>query len=139
MVHVSLTFRHPYCAFSVINHFFCDIPPLLALSCPDTHINELLLVALRGTIQTTFYCHCYLLHLHSHHCFEHQVFRRKKQTFSTCASHFTSVTLFYGILLMYLCPTATYSPEIDKVVSLFYTVVFPMLNTMIYSFRNKDV
>jgi olfactory receptor len=64
----------------------------------------------------------------------------RSKTFSICASHLIAVTLFYGTLLfMYLRPTTSYSPDTDKVVAVFYTVVFPMFNPIIYSFRNKDV
>ncbi|XP_076784376.1 olfactory receptor 5AS1-like [Arvicanthis niloticus] len=141
LVHVSLTFMLPYCRSNIVNHFFCDIPPLLALSCADTHINELLLFALCGTIQTS----TFMVILISYFCILITVLRIKStggrsKTFSTCASHLIAVTLFYGTLLfMYLRPTTSYSPDTDKVVALFYTVVFPMLNPIIYSFRNKDV
>ncbi|XP_008825826.1 olfactory receptor 5AS1-like [Nannospalax galili] len=141
LVHVSLTFRLPYCASNVVNHFFCDIPPLLVLSCANTHINELLLFALCGTIQTS----TFMVVLVSYFCILVTVLSIKSsggrsKTFSTCASHLTAVTLFYGTLLfMYLRPTTSYSPDTDKVVALFYTVIFPMLNPMIYSFRNKHV
>uniref|UniRef100_A0A8D0SYB0 Olfactory receptor n=1 Tax=Sus scrofa TaxID=9823 RepID=A0A8D0SYB0_PIG len=141
MVHVSLTFRLPFCGSNIVNHFFCDIPPLLALSCADTHVNELLLFALCGFIQTsTFVVICI-----SYFCILITVLGIKSsggrsKTFSTCASHLIAVALFYGTLLfMYLRPAASYSLDTDKVVAVFYTVVFPMFNPIIYSFRNKDV
>ncbi|XP_006156340.1 olfactory receptor 5AS1 [Tupaia chinensis] len=141
LVHVCLTFRLPFCGSNIVNHFFCDIPPLLALSCADTHINELLLFALCGFIQTgTFMIVCI-----SYFCILITVLSIKSsggrsKTFSTCASHIIAVTLYYGTLLfMYLRPTTSYSLDTDKVVAVFYTVVFPMFNPIIYSFRNKEV
>ncbi|XP_069888021.1 olfactory receptor 5AS1-like [Dipodomys merriami] len=141
LVHVSLTFRLPFCGSNVVNHFFCDIPPLLALACADTHINELLLFALCGTIQISTFLVIFVSYF--------RIFLTvlsikssggRSKTFSTCASHLTAVTLFYGTLLFtYLRPTTSYGPDSDKVVAVFYTVVFPMFNPMIYSFRNKDV
>ncbi|XP_062951131.1 olfactory receptor 5AS1-like [Cynocephalus volans] len=141
MVHVCFTFRLPFCGSNIVNHFFCDIPPLLALSCADTHINVLLLFALCGFIQTSTFVVIFI----SYFCILITVLSIKSsggrsKTFSTCASHLTGVTLFYGALLFtYLRPTTDYSLDTDKVVALFYTVVFPMFNPIIYSFRNKDV
>ncbi|XP_014714345.3 olfactory receptor 5AS1 [Equus asinus] len=141
MVHVCLTFTLPFCDSNIVNHFFCDIPPLLALSCADTHFNELLLFALCGFIQTTTFVFIFI----SYFCILITVLSIKSsggrsKTFFTCASHLVAVTLFYGTLLfMYLRPTTSYSLDTDKIVAVFYTVVFPMLNPIIYSFRNKDV
>uniref|UniRef100_A0A452GV82 Olfactory receptor n=1 Tax=Gopherus agassizii TaxID=38772 RepID=A0A452GV82_9SAUR len=141
LIHTSLTFSLSFCGSNVINHFFCDIPPLLALSCSDTHINELLLFALCGFIQTsTFlvilisyaYVLATILRIHST--------EGRHKAFNTCTSHLIAVALFYGTLLfMYLRPSSSYSLDADKVVSVFYTVVFPMLNPLIYSLRNKEV
>ncbi|KAF0883044.1 O5AS1 protein, partial [Crocuta crocuta] len=141
MVHVCLTFRLSFCGSNIVNHFFCDIPPLLALSCTDTHINELLLFALCGFIQTSTFVVIFI----SYFCILVTVLSikssgGKSKTFSTCTSHFIAVSLFYGTLLfMYLRPTTDYALDTDKVVAVFYTVVFPMFNPIIYSFRNKDV
>ncbi|XP_037674005.1 olfactory receptor 5AS1 [Choloepus didactylus] len=141
LVHVCLTFRLPFCGSNLVNHFFCDIPPILALSCADTYINELLLFVLCGFIQTTTFIFIFITYF----CILITVLSIKspggrRKTFSTCASHLIAVTLFYGTLLfMYLSPMTSYSLNTDKVVALFYTVVFPMFNPIIYSFRNKDV
>ncbi|XP_027708400.1 olfactory receptor 5AS1-like, partial [Vombatus ursinus] len=141
LVHVSLTFRLPLCRSNVINHFFCDIPPLLVLSCANTSLNKMLLFALCGFIQTS----TFVIIVISYFCILVTVLNIKSpggrsKTFSTCASHLVAVALFYGTLLfMYLRPTTKYYPETDKVVAVFYTVIFPMLNPFIYSLRNKDV
>lgn len=141
MVHVCLTFRLPFCGSNIVNHFFCDIPPLLALSCADTHINELLLFALCGFIQTSTFVVIFISYFRILiTILSIKSSGGRSKTFSTCASHFIAVTLFYGTLLfMYLRPTTRYSLNTDKVVALFYTVVFPMFNPIIYSFRNKEV
>ncbi|XP_067406685.1 olfactory receptor 5AS1-like isoform X1 [Emydura macquarii macquarii] len=141
LVHTCFTFNLSFCSSNVINHFFCDIPPLLALSCSDIHINEILLFTLCGFIQAStfliiFISYAYvlaaILKIHSA--------EGRRKAFSTCTSHLTAVTLFYGTLLfMYLRPSSSYSMDTDKVVSVFYTVVFPMLNPLIYSLRNKEV
>ncbi|XP_074854180.1 olfactory receptor 5AS1-like isoform X2 [Carettochelys insculpta] len=141
LVHTCLTFSLSFCSSNVINHFFCDMPPLLALSCSDIHINEILLSALCGFIQTcTFvvilisyaYVLTTILSIRSN--------EGRRKAFNTCTAHLTAVALFYGALLfMYLRPRSSYSLDADKVVSLFYTVVFPMLNPLIYSLRNKEV
>lgn len=141
LVHVCLTFRLPFCGSNIVNHFFCDIPPLLALSCTDTQINQLLLFVLCGFIQTSTFVVIFI----SYFCILITVLSIKSsggrsKTFSTCASHLIAVTLFYGTLLfMYLRPTTSYFLDTDKVAAVFYTVVFPMFNPIIYSFRNEHV
>lgn len=138
LLHVSFTFRLLYCAlnvitFYVISHlsllYHVQIPTSMSfcsLSCVAQFRLHFMVIVISYT--------CILITVLSI-----KFSGGRSRTFSTCASHLMAVTLFYGILLMYLCPTTTYSPEIDKVVSLFYTVLFPRLNPMIYSFRNKDV
>ncbi|XP_078239630.1 olfactory receptor 5AS1-like [Pogona vitticeps] len=141
LVHTYFTFHLSFCNSNIINHFFCDIPPLLALSCSDTHINETLLFALCGFIQTI----TFVFILISYACILGTVLRipsteGRHKAFSTCSSHLTAVALFYGALLfMYLRPSSSYAFDTDKVISVFYTVVFPMLNPLIYTLRNKEV
>ncbi|XP_015279629.1 PREDICTED: olfactory receptor 5AS1-like [Gekko japonicus] len=141
LVHTCFTFHLSFCSSNVINHFFCDIPPLLALSCSNTHINEILLFALCGSIQMS----TFLVILVSYFCILCTILRiqsseGRHKAFSTCTSHLTAVALFYGTLLfMYLRPSSSYALDTDKIISVFYTVVFPMVNPLIYSLRNKDV
>ncbi|XP_033014641.1 olfactory receptor 5AS1-like isoform X1 [Lacerta agilis] len=140
-MHTYFTFRLPFCNSNVINHFFCDIPPLLALSCSSTHFNEILLFALCGFIQTSTFVFilisyawilCTILRIHSA--------EGRHKAFSTCTSHLTAVTLYYGTLLFtYLRPSSSYALDTDKIISVFYTVIFPMLNPLIYSLRNEEV
>ncbi|XP_033014496.1 olfactory receptor 1019 isoform X2 [Lacerta agilis] len=139
--HTSLTFSLDYCGSNIINHFFCEIPPLLALSCSDTYMSEILLFSLCGFIEFS----TILIILISYLFIFAAIMRirsaeGRRKAFSTCASHLTGVTLFYGtVMFMYLRPTSSYSLDQDKWASVFYTVVIPMLNPLIYSLRNKDV
>uniref|UniRef100_A0A8D0HJ78 Olfactory receptor n=1 Tax=Sphenodon punctatus TaxID=8508 RepID=A0A8D0HJ78_SPHPU len=141
MVHTYFTFSLSFCGSDKINHFYCDITPLLSLSCSDTNINELLLFVLVGfieiiTILTVLVSYIYILST----ILRIRSAESRSKAFSTCASHFTGVTIFHGtILFMYLRPTSSYSLDTDKILAVFYTVVIPMLNPLIYSLRNKEV
>ncbi|NXL94254.1 O5AS1 protein, partial [Alectura lathami] len=141
LVHTSLTFTLSFCGSNTINHFFCDIPPLLKLSCSNTHVNELLLLTLCGFIQTG----TFLVIVTSYACILGTILwlhaaEGRHKAFSTCTSHLTAVAFFYGSLLFtYVRPSSSYLPHTDKIVAVFYTVVFPMLNPLIYSLRNKEV
>lgn len=140
LVHTSFTFTLLFCGSNVINHF-CDIPPLLELSCSSTHVNEILLFTLCGFIQTS----TFLTIAVSYACILSTILRirvagSRHKAFYTCTSHLMAVGFFYGSLLFtYLQPSSSYSLDTDKVISAFYTVVFPMLNPLIYSLRNKEV
>uniref|UniRef100_A0A287AE70 Olfactory receptor n=1 Tax=Sus scrofa TaxID=9823 RepID=A0A287AE70_PIG len=111
-VHTVLTFHLPFCGNNQINYFFCDIPPLLILSCGDTSVNELVLLFIGG----------------------------RQKAFSTCASHLVIVLLYYGSsIFTYVRPISSYSLTKDRLISVLYSVVTPMLNPIIYTLRNKDI
>ncbi|XP_045642922.1 olfactory receptor 5W2-like [Ursus americanus] len=141
LIHTTLTFRLCFCGSNEINHFFCDVPPLLLLSCSDTQVNELAIFTIFGfielsTISGVLISYCYIilsvLKIHSA--------EGRFRAFSTCTSHLTAVAIFQGTMLfMYFRPSSSYSLDQDKIISLFYTLVIPMLNPLIYSLRNKDV
>ncbi|XP_060463951.1 olfactory receptor 5W2-like [Panthera onca] len=141
LIHTTLTFRLCFCGSKEIDHFFCDVPPLLLLSCTDTQLNELAIFTIFGfielsTISVVLVSYCYIilsvLKIHS--------VEGRFKAFSTCTSHLTAVAIFQGtILFMYFRPSSSYSLDQDKMTSLFYTLVIPMLNPLIYSLRNKDV
>nr|XP_004667651.3 olfactory receptor 5B12-like [Jaculus jaculus] len=140
-IHVGLTFHLSFCHSNVIHHFFCDIPPLLALSCSDIYTNEIVLLTL-GTlnIASTLLVILYSYLLIFIAILKIRSAEGRKKAFSTCASHFTAVFIFYGtIIFMYLQPSSSHSMDTDKVASVFYTMVIPMLNPMVYSLRNNDV
>ncbi|XP_006032293.1 olfactory receptor 1019-like [Alligator sinensis] len=140
-IHTVSIFRLPFCHSNKINHFFCDGPPLLALSCSDTYVNEMALFAVVGfnVVSTT------VVILASYVSILATILRirsteSKYKAFSTCVSHLTTVSLFYGSsLFMYLRPTSRYSLDHDRIVSVFYSVTTPVLNPLIYSLRNKEV
>ncbi|XP_008593316.1 PREDICTED: olfactory receptor 5D18-like [Galeopterus variegatus] len=127
--------------FNTINHFFCEFSSLLSLSCSDTFINQLLLFifATFNEISTL------LIILTSYVSIVVTILKMRSasgpcKTFSTCASHLTAITIFHGtILFLYCVPNSKNSRHTVKVASVFYTVVIPMLNPLIYSLRNKDV
>ncbi|XP_057602404.1 olfactory receptor 12-like [Hippopotamus amphibius kiboko] len=140
-VQTVLTFSLPFCSSNHIDHFFCDVIPLLQLTCTNTANNKLVLFAICGLIivATT------LVVLTSYGYISVTILRMRSgagrhKLFSTCGSHMTAVSLFYGTLfVMYAQPGAVESMQQGKVVSVFYTLVIPMLNPLIYSLRNKDV
>ncbi|XP_022363395.1 olfactory receptor 9G4 [Enhydra lutris kenyoni] len=141
IAHTTNTFRLSFCGKNIIDHFFCDAPPLVKMSCTDTHVYEKVLLGVVGfTVLSSIlailisYCNILLAIMRIRSA------SGRHKAFSTCASHLISVMLFYGSLLfMYSRPSSTYSLEKDKVAALFYTVVNPLLNPLIYSLRNKDV
>lgn len=132
--------RLNFCRSNKINHFFCDIPPLLKLSCSDTSITEITIFVLSILVLFT----CFLLTLVSYAFIIMTILKipsasGRKKTFSTCGSHLAVVVIYYGTMIsMYVRPSASLSSELNKVVSIFYTVVTPLLNPVIYSLRNKD-
>ncbi|XP_066428642.1 olfactory receptor 5B21-like [Eleutherodactylus coqui] len=140
LILVLPTLRLPFCESHHINHFFCEIPPLLQISCTDTRLNEALLYISAGTIVMClfFFILVSYVHIISTVIKMHSLMESSK-VFSTCASHLTVVTLYYGtIMFIYLRPHSTYYQNTDKIISLLYTAVTPMLNPFIYSMRNKD-
>ncbi|KAM9767635.1 olfactory receptor 8K3-like [Dama dama] len=130
-----------FCGYNIINHFYCDNFPLLSLLCSDTHEIELMIMifsAFNLIFTLTIVLVSYLLILAAILRMKSAEGRRK--AFSTCGSHLTVVTVFYGTLtFMYVKPKSSHSFDTDKVASIFYTLVIPMLNPLIYSLRNKDV
>ena len=141
LFHTIITFRLTYCGPNVINHFYCDDLPLLALSCSDTRMKEILIFAFAGfdmicssSIVLTSYLFIITAILRIRSA------QGRLKAISTCGSHMVAVTIFYGTLIfMYLQPKSNHSLDTDKMASVFYTVVIPMLNPLIYSLRNKEV
>ncbi|XP_030046456.1 olfactory receptor 1019-like [Microcaecilia unicolor] len=135
------TFQLSFCGSNVINHFACDFPPLFILSCTDIFINELIIFGFGGFIAISsvlviIVSYSYILST----ILKIRSAEGRHKAFSTCASHLTCVTLYFGtIFFMYLRPRSSYSQEQDKVITVFYTVVISMLNPLIYSLRNQDV
>ncbi|XP_039390456.1 olfactory receptor-like protein OLF1 [Mauremys reevesii] len=141
MICMCFTFQLSFCSSNIINHFFCDIPPLLALSCSETRINEILMFTFTCCITVIIFVTVLLSYVYIISTILHiRSAEGRRKAFSTCSFHLTVVVLFYGTLLfVYLCPTFSYCMDTGKVASVFYTLVIPMLNPLIYSLRNKEV
>ncbi|XP_069503351.1 olfactory receptor 12D1-like [Ambystoma mexicanum] len=141
MLHTVMTCRLTFCASNEIKHFFCDIKPILRLACTDTHLNELLLSVVAGslgmasflmTVLSYISISTFLLRIRSQ--------EGRRRAFSTCAAHLTVVVMLYGTALFtYVRPTTEASLEEDRVAAVLFTVVTPMLNPIIYTLRNEDV
>nr|XP_060464002.1 olfactory receptor 5B12-like isoform X3 [Panthera onca] len=140
-IHTGFTFSLSFCHSNVVHHFFCDIPPILALSCSDIYINKIVLFILAAFNV----CFALIVILTSYLLIFIAILRMcsaegRKKAFSTCASHLTAVTLFYGaVTFMYLQPSSSHSMDNDQMASVFYTIIVPMLNPIVYSLRNKEV
>ncbi|MBZ3871935.1 Olfactory receptor 1086 [Sciurus carolinensis] len=141
ITHTTATFSLSFCGSNVIKHIFCDIPPLLAISCSDTRPNQLLLFYFAGSIEI-----CTILIVLISYGFILLAILRirsaegKRKVFSTCGSHLTAVSIFHGTaVFVYVRPASNYALEHDMVVSIFYTTFISMLNPLIYSLRNKDI
>ncbi|XP_039403674.1 olfactory receptor-like protein COR4 [Mauremys reevesii] len=141
-VHTSTEFSLSFGHSNVLDHFFCDICPLQEIACSDFCINKRLLVFLFGslieviTIVTNLISYILIIVT----MLRIRSTKGRRKAFYTCTSHLTAVSMFHGtILFMYLRPSANYSLDTDKMASVFYTMVIPMLNPLIYSLRNKDV
>uniref|UniRef100_A0A8C5YHY3 Olfactory receptor n=1 Tax=Microcebus murinus TaxID=30608 RepID=A0A8C5YHY3_MICMU len=141
MIHVGFLFRLTFCGSHQINHFFCDVLPLYRLSCVDPYINELMILIFAGSIQIS----TITIVLISYLCILFTIFTMKSKAgrgkaLSTCASHFLSVSIFYGSLLfVYVQPSSVKEEDKNIPVAVFYTLVIPLLNPFIYSLRNKEV
>ena len=140
VIHTTITF---YLSFysSEINHFFCDTSPLFTLSCTDTYIHDIVLVVFTNLVEvlclSTVLLYFILLIAA---ILKTGSAEGRRKGFSTCAYHLTMVSLYHGTLIfIYLRPGHGHSMVIDKVISVFYTLIIPMLNALIYSLSNKDV
>ena len=130
-----------FCGPNRVNHFFCDFAPLLELSCSDVTIPAVVPSFTSGSIFVvtvvviaTSYIYILITVL------KMPSTEGRHKAFSTCTSHLTAVTLYYGtITFIYVMPKSSYSTDQNKVVSVFYTVVIPMLNPLIYSLRSKEI
>ncbi|KAM9330760.1 olfactory receptor 10G9-like [Gastrophryne carolinensis] len=139
ITHTVLTFHLPFCRSNVIDHFFCDIIPVLKLACADTSINKIWILANIAAVSLS----CFLLIMTSYINIILAIIKIKsaegrKKAFSTCVSHVTVVALFYvPCVFTYMRPDSK-SP-FDGGVAVFYTLITPLLNPIIYSLRNKEV
>ncbi|XP_071969579.1 olfactory receptor 5V1-like [Engystomops pustulosus] len=140
LIHTVLTFTLPFC-INKIDHFFCDIPPLLKLACFDTWFNEVVIFVISGSVIVG----SFILTMISYIKIISTIANMKSNTsrrkaFSTCVSHFTVVTIFFGSgIFMYFRPKSSYSMDQDRLIAVMYTIIAPLLNPFIYTFRNENV
>ncbi|NXB05740.1 O10A7 protein, partial [Cnemophilus loriae] len=141
VVQTAWVFTLSFCGPRRINYFFCDIPPLVTLSCTDTSLYEKQLISATALVILTPFC----LILLSYACIISSILKvssaeSRHKTFSTCSSHLTVVTLYCASgTLIYLQPKSSNSQDTKKILALVYTTVIPTLNPLIYSLRNKEV
>lgn len=141
LIHLCIALEFPTFSSNMINHFFCDLPPLLSLACSDVTVNKVLLFVMatfKASLSIVIIFTSYLfilitiLRMHSE--------EGRRKVFSTCDSHLTAIIVFHGtILSIYCSSTSENSGDADNVATVFYTVVIPMLNPLIYNLWNKDV
>ncbi|KAM6224098.1 olfactory receptor 13G1 [Rhynchocyon petersi] len=140
-VHTGLILKLSFCGPNTIDHFFCEIPPLLALSCSPVRVNEVMVYVADITLAIgdfTFTCISYGFIISA--ILRIRTTEGKKKAFSTCSSHLIVVSLYYSpVIYTYIRPASSYTFEKDKVVAVLYTLVTPTLNPIVYSFRNKDM
>ncbi|XP_029419943.1 olfactory receptor 183-like isoform X1 [Nannospalax galili] len=140
-IHEGMLFRLTFCNSNIVHHFYCDVMPLLKISCTDPSLNYLIVFIFSGSIQAF----TILTILVSYTLVLFTILKKKSvkgigKAFSTCGAHLLSVSLYYGSLLfMYLLPATQKVHDEDMMDSVFYTVIIPVLNPIIYSLRNKQV
>lgn len=135
---IGMTIRLPYCGPKVVDNFFCDVPPVIKLACTDTYVIEVLIVSNSGLISVV----CFVVLVVSYGVILVSLRTRlvagQHKALSTCAAHLTVVTLFLGhCIFIYSRPSTSFAE--DKVVSVFFTAVTPLLNPIIYTLRNEDM
>ncbi|XP_063158672.1 olfactory receptor 5P56-like [Candoia aspera] len=141
VTYVVCTFRHSFCGSSLINHFMCELPVVLKLACGDTKITKaivsglsafIVLIPLSIILSSYGFILNTVLHMRSTEGW--------RKAFSTCGSHLTVVILFYGtVISMYVIPQPDSAPDRNKEIAVFYLIVTPLLNPIIYTLRNKDI
>uniref|UniRef100_F7BTE3 Olfactory receptor n=2 Tax=Monodelphis domestica TaxID=13616 RepID=F7BTE3_MONDO len=141
LLHTLLMARLTFCTNNVIPHFFCDVSPLMKLSCSDPSLNEMVIFTEGGLVMITPFICILASYIHiASAVLRIPSMKGKWKAFSTCGSHLAVVSLFYGtIIAVYFSPSSTHSIKKDTAATVMYTVVTPMLNPFIYSLRNQDM
>lgn len=142
LLHTVSTFCLSFCKYNLVNQYYCDIPPVVALSCSSTYVAEMLILVEAGILGisaflVTFISYFYIIST----VLKIQSMKGKCKAFSTYASHLLVICLFGGTMIFtYVRPySSQHSPGIDRLISMLYGIVTPMLNPMIYSLRNTEV
>uniref|UniRef100_A0A8C3FNH3 Olfactory receptor n=1 Tax=Chrysemys picta bellii TaxID=8478 RepID=A0A8C3FNH3_CHRPI len=140
-VPAGLIARLSFCGPNIINHFFCDIAPWIILSCTDTYLVEMVCfimfaIVILGSCVITLVSYIYIIST----ILKIPSSRGRQRAFSTCSSHLIVVTTFFGtLIIVYMVPPVNAPIDLKKIFSVFYTVLIPLVNPLIYSFRNKEV
>ncbi|XP_006877804.1 PREDICTED: olfactory receptor 5V1-like [Chrysochloris asiatica] len=142
LLHTVFTFRLSFCKSNRVNQYYCDIPPMVALSCSSTYVAEMLVLVVGGVLgisafMITSISYIYIIST----ILKIQSAEGKRKAFSTCASHLLVVGLFYGTTIFtYIRPSSSYqSSARDRLISMLNGVITPMFNPIIYSLRNTEV
>ncbi|XP_066434072.1 putative olfactory receptor 2B8 [Eleutherodactylus coqui] len=139
--HIVLTLNINLCGHNEINHFLCEVPEFLSLGCENILIVESVIYIVGVIILIlpfSFICMSYIRIIYS--TLKISTLKAQKKAFSTCGSHMMVVTMFYGsAMAVYMKSRSTASPDIDKIITVFYFIITPMLNPLIYTLRNKEV
>ncbi|XP_055481241.1 olfactory receptor 2AJ1-like [Psammomys obesus] len=141
IVHTALVLHFPYCHSRAIDHFFCEVPAMLKLSCIDTscyergvNVSGIIFLLIPFSMISISYMQILLT------VFQMQSSGARQKSFSTCSFHMVVVIMYYGpFIFTYMRPRSYHTPGQDKFLAIFYTILTPMLNPIVYSFRNKDV
>ncbi|XP_074141352.1 olfactory receptor 13A1-like [Sminthopsis crassicaudata] len=140
-IHTGLMIRLSFCGPNIVTHFFCEVPPLLLLSCSSTYVNRIMIVladAFYGILNFVLTLVSYSLIISS--ILKIRTTEGKKKAFSTCSSHLIVVSMYYtAVFYAYISPVSSYNPEKSKLAGVLYTMLSPTLNPLIYTLRNKEV
>ncbi|XP_069625442.1 olfactory receptor 12D2-like [Ranitomeya imitator] len=141
LLHIVMTAKLPFCGPNLVNHFFCDIKPVLKLACTDTSLNLKLLTRVTGTLATSTLLLTLLSYVFiSTFLLKIQTTEGRKRAFSTCSAHLIVVFLFYGTAIFtYIRPSTQDSLDQDRAAAVLFTVITPALNPIIYTLRNKNM